>query len=431
MNPGANKAINLDACIKCSACTARCPVAGVYPQFPGPKAVGPDAERFRLEGVNFNPLILNYCSNCKSCEVACPSGVNVTGMISAARRKSRGKGGYQERWQHRLRSWILGRAELLGKMGTLWPELFNTVLKQIFVRMLMEQMVGISRKAPLPAYQKTFRHLSTSGHFQLPADLSSEATSSLQLPVGNWRKVLYFPGCYATYNEPATAQAVVKILEYNGFEVIVPKFKCCGVPLEANGQFARAEANIQYNLSLMQVYLDQGLPLLTACTSCGLALKEEYPKAKAPGVERIGRQTYDLFEFLWELHEKGELREDFRPVSTSLGYHAPCHLKAQGIGTPSVRLLRLIPGVRIDDIEGGCCGMSGSYGFKAEKYDLAMEIGNPLFEKVQDGVRQGEFKEMVTECGVCKVQIEHGSGVPTRHPVWILLEAYGLVPKGI
>ena len=63
------------------------------------------------------------------------------------------------------------------------------------------------------------------------------------------------------------------------------------------------------------------------------------------GAERIGQQVYDLFEFLWELHERKELREDFREVPVSLGYHAPCHLKAQGVGTPSVRILRLIPGV--------------------------------------------------------------------------------------
>ena len=78
----------LDACIKCNACTAECPVAGVNPLFPGPKAAGPDAERLRLEGIFFEAKALALCSNCKTCEITCPSSVNITDLIMQARRKA-------------------------------------------------------------------------------------------------------------------------------------------------------------------------------------------------------------------------------------------------------------------------------------------------------------------------------------------------------
>ena len=416
--------VNLDACIKCSACTAQCPVAAVYPLFPGPKNVGPDAERFRLEGIVFDPAYLTYCSNCKTCEVTCPSGVNITEMILRARGKepdiftlSRLGAGVQswpeskQKSRRKLRNYLLGRAEYLGKVGTVWPRLSNLVLEWPVTRRVLEASIGLSRKAPLPPYQPKF----------VP-----HQGRKVKLGPGMTKQVVYFPGCFVNYNDSAVGHAVVAVLEHNGFDVIVPNFHCCGVPLEANGYFAAAEANSRQNLSLMQAYLEAGVPVISACTSCSLALREEYPKVDAPGAERMGRQTYDLFEFLWELHETGELDEQFQEVSASLGYYAPCHLKAQGIGTPSVRLLKLIPGVEIFDINAGCCGLSGSFAFKEERYSLAMEIGRPLFEQVKAGVLSGEFKEMATECGGCKIQIEHGSGVATKHPVWVLLQAYRL-----
>ncbi|KLU66991.1 MULTISPECIES: anaerobic glycerol-3-phosphate dehydrogenase subunit C [Desulfosporosinus] len=398
---------NLDACIKCSACTALCPVAAVNPLFPGPKSVGPDAERFRLEGIEMDIKCLNYCSNCKTCEVTCPSGVRITSMILGARERAKqSKHSDGKTLQHRFRDLVLGRAEYLGRLGTIWPSMTNTVLSISLMRVLMEQILGLSRHAPLPSYHTKFK---PQGSF-----------------VQSDKQVVYFPGCFAKYNDAQTAQAVVKVLEHNGYQVIVPNFHCCGVPLQANGYFSRGRENAKKNLALMEPYLKAGLPVITSCTSCGLALKEEYPELAAAGAEYIGQQTYDLFEFLWELHERGELREDFQSVPVSLGYHAPCHLKTQGIGTPSVRLLRLIPGVQIQDLDAGCCGLSGSYGFKEEKYDIAMQIGKPLYQSVQQGVAEGRFQTMTTECGGCQVQIQHGSGVKTEHPVWYLIRAYDL-----
>ena len=405
-----DKALNLDACIKCSACTALCPVAAVNPLFQGPKSVGPDTERFRLEGLEMDISCLNYCSNCKTCEVTCPSGVKITSMILGAREKAKQMGHKDGKTtQQRVRDHVLGRAEYLGRLGTIWPGLTNAVLGMSPVRGLMEHTLGLSRHAPLPPYHARFK-----------------GNKSKETVAGISKQVIYFPGCFAKYNDPLTARAVVKVLEYNGYEVITPDFHCCGVPLQANGHFSEGRDNAKKNLALMEPYLKTGTPVITACTSCGLALKEDYPEINAAGSECIGQQAYDFFEFLWELHQRGELREDFQTVSVSLGYHAPCHLKSQGIGTPSVRLLRLIPGVQITDLDAGCCGLSGSYGFKKEKYTLAMQIGNPLFQRARQGAAEGEFESMTTECGGCQVQIQHGSGVKTEHPVWILMQAYGL-----
>ena len=400
-----DKVENLDACIKCSACTAVCPVVGVYPLFPGPKSIGPDAERFRLEGLEMNTTLLNYCSNCKTCEVTCPSGVNITELILRAQEKAKTEKKDKKTYKHRVRGLILGRAAYVGWLGTILPKLTNLLLRKPLVRALMEQILGISHKAPFPLYLPPLKK-----------------TSQIQ---GTKKQIVYFPGCFVKYNDALTGQAIVKVLEYNGYEVIIPSFHCCGVPLQTNGHFQEAKENSLKNLALLDPYLQADVPVITGCTSCGLALKE-YLNPTKPENEQLGLHTFDLFEFLWELHERQELREDFWEVQVSLGYHSACHLKAQGIGTPAVRLLRLIPGVQVTDLDKGCCGLSGSYGYKEEKYDIAMQIGNPLFKRVQQGVADGEFQTIITECGSCQVQIRHGSEIRTEHPVWLLRQAYGL-----
>lgn len=403
----------LDACQKCSVCTAQCPVAKVNPHFMGPKGLGPDMERFRKGQFIPGETTLDDCSNCKTCEVTCPSGVKITEMILDARRAA-GKAARKNKLGVRLslRGYILGRAEYLGKLGTLWPGITNLVLKIKPVRWALDQGVSISKSGPLPPYGKP---------------LEVRADKGGRIGAGAGKQVVYFPGCYTRYNEADTGRIMIKVLEHLGYKTIVPDFHCCGLPLKANGQFEKADKNGLHNLELMRPYLEAGMPMITTCSSCGLTLKEDYPKLPSTPSQLVGAQTYDLFEFLWQLHEKGELPLDFQEVQASYGYHLPCHLKAQGIGTPALRILGLIPGVKIHNLDAGCCGLSGSYGFKAEKYDKAMKIGRTLFEAVNLGAERGDFQSMTTECGVCKVQIQHGTGIPTEHPLRILAKAYRII----
>ncbi len=114
------------------------------------------------------------------------------------------------------------------------------------------------------------------------------------------KQVVYFPGCYSTYNDAQTAKAVVMVLAHNGFAVITPNFRCCRVPLQSNDQFAQAETNAQHNLRLLRPYLEQGIPVVASCPSCTLTLKQDYAKLSSAGAELIASRTYDLFEFLWK-----------------------------------------------------------------------------------------------------------------------------------
>ena len=104
-----------------------------------------------------------------------------------------------------------------------------------------------------------------------------------------------------------------------------------------------------------------------------------------------------------------------------IAYHQPCHLKAQQIGSPSLELMREIPGVEIIDLAAGCCGMAGTFGMKTGTYDLSMRTGAPLFERIAEVTPA----LIASECSTCRMQIVQATGIQAVHPVTLLDEAYG------
>ena len=118
-------------------------------------------------------------------------------------------------------------------------------------------------------------------------------------------------------------------------------------------------------------------------------LKQEYAEyfPELGKHESIVPHVQDACEFLIGLIESGELDIDVREDATKLVYHAPCHLRAQGIGKPGLDLLRMAS-ANVEDARSGCCGISGSYGFKKEKYDVAASVGSDLFKAVNDSAAE-------------------------------------------
>ncbi len=113
------------------------------------------------------------------------------------------------------------------------------------------------------------------------------------------------------------------------------------------------------------------------------------------------------------------------PLDMTVGYHAPCHVKALEVGVPAVNLLQLIPGLRVRQVEKGCSGMAGLYGFKRKNYRMSLRVGLPLITEL----RSAGFLAGVTECSTCRIQMEQGSSMPTIHPIKLLALAYGVMPE--
>ena len=391
---------SVEACTKCTACNTVCPVARSTEIFRGPKFLGPESERYRDQHEATVTAGLDLCSGCKLCEVTCPSQVSIQEYIRRAQNKgAREKG-------RTLRDWLLGHTRLLSRFGSLTAPVANFGNSNPLFRLVMERAVGIHHKRPLPRYQWLTFERWFKRHPR---------------PKQARRTVAYFYGCWVDFNERKLGEQVVAVLERNGIQVIVPHQQCCGIPAVVNANMDLARQYGVENIRRLSA-LPADVDIIASSTSCGLMLKHDYAHLlEIPGAEKVGSRVYDICEYLWMLHEAGELSLDFQPVQTRVLYHAPCHLKSHGIGYPAMRLLRLIPGVQIEEVDEGCCGISGTYGVKVEKYDLSMKIGTRLFE----AVKAAGSDSVLADCETCRMQVEHGAGARSAHPIDILARAYG------
>ena len=389
--------INPDKCIACTTCVAHCPVARVTPKFLGPRMIGPAYERFRLLALAEDES-LTYCANCKNCDITCPQGVPVSSINMLARAEQARKQGTT------LRDWVLAHGELQAKLLQIIPaSLKNFGMLNPVTRYVLDQL-GIDKRAPLPAFaKKTFRQAFKK------IDQGSHS-----------RKVVFVPGCYVDVYDPQTGLDMVWAFNKAGYEVISPdEFGCCGLPMIANGFWEDGKKRANNNLAELAKWREQGITVVTGCPSCALIFRDDIPEFYPELVEKHGLgRLEDAQDFLMECVERGELdlggiRND---TEQPIVYHAPCHLRAQGNGLPGMELLKRLPGIKPVNANAGCCGISGSYGFKKEKYDIAQEVGSELF----DIVRKNPCKYASSECGTCRVQIEHGSGKKAIHPVSIL-----------
>jgi glycerol-3-phosphate dehydrogenase subunit C len=216
------------------------------------------------------------------------------------------------------------------------------------------------------------------------------------------------------------------VLRHNGCEVIIAEQNCCGLPMQSNVEFGAARGYAQANLRKLAPYVRQGYLIVGTSTSCSLALKHEYHSVlglAGEDAELVAGATYDFFEFLQMLDAAGRLDTAFRTLPTRhLAYHAPCQFRAHGVGRPATDLLRRIPGVTIAETLADCCGVAGTYGLKAEKYAIARDVGQPLFDEVARSGAPG----LVCDSETCRWWLEQHTGLPAVHPVEVLAEAYGL-----
>ena len=235
------------------------------------------------------------------------------------------------------------------------------------------------------------------------------------------KKVAYFTGCFAQYYYPQVAEATIEILNRSGIEVIVPDQVCCALPMMAKGNMRGAYKNITRNTKVLSQLISNGFAIVTTCSSCSLFLKQEYPRAlNNEATDQVSQHLYHITEYLAKLYEIGQLNTNFKPLYQTVFYHTPCHLRAQQIGNPTVKILQLIPGISIKKVSDECCGMAGTYGYEKGNYELSKAIAGKLYSDII----ANPTDRVVSDCGGCKLQMESGTNVNVDHPMILIREAY-------
>lgn len=137
---------------------------------------------------------------------------------------------------------------------------------------------------------------------------------------------------------------------------------------------------------------------------------------------KIASHSYDLGEYLRELHRRGKFNRALAPLPDRMAYYAPCHLKEQNMGQPWAELLQLVPRISIENVGGAfdCCGLSGIMGFKKEFHNISLAMGRPLMDKI----RAFDPELLVSDCLSCRIQFNQELSYPVLHPVEVLNRSY-------
>ena len=390
---------NFEECMKCTVCTAYCPVLQVNPRYPGPKQAGPDGERLRLKDPYFFNYALKYCLNCKRCEVACPSDVKVADLIQSARIR-------YDKSKPKLRDRILASTDFMGSLARPFAPLVNGATGLGITKTVLDATLKIDHQRTFPKY---------SGH-SFEAWLRRRATEQAAFP----EQVSYFHGCYVNYNYPQLGKDLVKVLNALSVGVrLLEKEQCCGIAMITNGMSKQATRHATHNVAAISAAVAEGRKVLTTSSSCTLTLREEYPNLLSVDNAAIRDSLLMATRFIYERLERGATLR-FRPdFHKKVAYHVPCHMERLGWGVFSERLLRMIPGVEFTLLDSACCGIAGTYGFKKENYAASQAIGAPLF----DQIRAIDPDVVACDCETCKWQIEMSTGYTVANPVSILAEA--------
>jgi len=235
--------------------------------------------------------------------------------------------------------------------------------------------------------------------------------------------VLYLADCFTSYTETAVARAAVDLLELAGLRVgfTGPRY-CCGRASLSAGLVDRARQQAE---RLTSRCAGARVPITGAEPSCLLTLSDDYP-ALLPGDDQAAalaagvRPPEDL---LLAAVAAGRLAlpADNPLAGKRIVFHGHCHQKAITGTAATVALLRAIPGADVVELDAGCCGMAGSFGYEAEHYDLSLQIGQ---QRLFPAVHAEPEETIIAATGFsCRQQIRHGTGRSARHPLELVLAA--------
>jgi FAD/FMN-containing dehydrogenase/Fe-S oxidoreductase len=350
--------------------------------------------------------VLDLCLECRACKAECPVGVDV------ARFKSEFLAGYWQRHGMPLRTRVIGHAHRLAKTGSAFAPLSNLVAQSAPGRWINEQVLGIDRRRTPPSFaRRTFRERAI-GHPSFGVSHRSSAVAP----------VVLFVDTFTNYNHPEIGIAAAGVLGAAGVDVRVASHGCCGRPLISQGLLAEARAAAQANADALFDVASRGERILFLEPSCLSAVREDAPALLRGEAQRKARIVGDacvLFEdYLEQEWKAGRISLDLRPGPATVLLHGHCHQKAMGL-VPSTRaLLSRIPSCTVVDLDAGCCGMAGSFGYAKEHYDVSRQIGErqllPAARALAtDGV-------LVAPGTSCREQVAHFTGVKALHPAELL-----------
>ncbi|HEX6162335.1 MAG TPA: FAD-linked oxidase C-terminal domain-containing protein [Vicinamibacterales bacterium] len=348
--------------------------------------------------------VLDLCLECRACKSECPVGVDL------ARYKSEFLSGYWDRHGMSVAAHVFGSAHTAAVWGSRLAPLSNRIAHLPIARWAAEALTGMDRRRSLPEWTRhTLRKQLQRG----PGAGSREPGA---------RQALLFADTFTDHVDPEIGLAAIDVLNGAGINTSVAANGCCGRPLISQGRLAEARKLAAANVHALYDAAHQGHAIVFVEPSCLSAVREDAPDLLRGELQRrarvIAHHAVLFEEFLEAECSAGRATLALKAGPREVLLHPHCHQRSMGLAAPAKSLLSRIPSATVVDLDAGCCGMAGSFGYTRDHYEVSRAIGE---RKLLPAARAMAPDAVLAAAGTsCRHQVADFAGVKAMHPAVLL-----------
>lgn len=404
-------------CIRCASCLNICPIFRLVGGHVFGKVytggIGTILTAWH-DNLKSSEDIQGLCIQCGACKDVCPSKIDIPGLILEIRRR------------------------LVKDQGL--PMLHKSIYAVVNNRRLFHTMLRAASVAgkPFSKGSKFIRHLPlfladlTDGR-SLPAIAAKplrDTIKKIRQPAGLKERAVFYAGCLIDFAYPEMGEALVKILNKGGIEVVFPDDQtCCGAPARYSGAYEVAARNAVDNIEALLA--ERADYVVSACPTCTVALDHEFiatfqslgQSKNMARARELAAKVIDFSTLVKKLVDEGRLTLKEGETLGKITYHDSCHLKRTMHAEKPPRELLEKAGYEVTEMFECdiCCGMGGSYSLKLP------EVSAPILQRKLKNIKDTGAPVVAMDCPGCVMQIrggmdQDGAPVQVRHTVELLAE---------
>ncbi|MFI5458326.1 MAG: FAD-binding and (Fe-S)-binding domain-containing protein [Isosphaerales bacterium] len=342
---------------------------------------------------------LDLCLQCKACKTECPSKVDMAKLKAEVLHQH-----YQNR-PRPLSHLLLGQIFRLNPIAAATAPLANWAVRSPAFKWLLEKVAGIDRRRTLPTFARDHLRRWFRRHRALPG-------------AGARGTVVLLDDCFTTYNDPEVGRAAVRVLEASGYRVELAGLACCGRPAISKGLLPLARELARANVQKLLPFARAGTPIVGCEPSCLVTLVDEYRNFRlGPAADQVAAAAFLIDAFVGDSTRVPELPLSPRPGRVLL--HGHCQQKAVLGTSGTLAALRRVPDLELTELDSGCCGMAGSFGYEYGHYEVSVALANRvLIPRAQ----ADPSARLVAPGFSCRSQVHGLAGIEALHPIQILAE---------
>ena len=342
---------------------------------------------------------LDLCLECRACRSECPTSVDMARIKSEV---------LADRWDRHgapLAVQAFGHVRTVAAIGSTMAPLANAIAGSRVGRAVNEALLGVDRRRSLPAWTRQ----------TLSKRLDGVTPRSLV-------RAVLFADTFTEHSEPDNGVAAAAVLDRAGIGATLVPHGCCGRPLISQGLLEEARRTAAATIDALHDRAARGDAIVFLEPSCLSAIRDDAP-ALLSGRRRQRAETVARQSVLFEAYLEDELRAGRASLSlkrgpTSILLHPHCHQRAMGLASPAAALLSRVPGVTVTDLDAGCCGMAGSFGYTTDHYDVSRAIGERRLAPAARAL--GADGVLVAAGTSCRHQVADLTGTAALHPARLL-----------